>query len=202
MGLPSSGQISFNDVRIEMSQSSAPNYAFTEWACGGYVSGSYYYNIYAPINVLSATNTFFAGAVYSAVSMSQWYSYNHTASFSTGVTASLIRPVTDFCRPSSMVVFDAGISNTTYSINISGSVMPDLGYDSGPGLAVYYGKPWSIDGKTTGSATIITGSGIEARGVSFDLTSANMKFNYNYTYDSAKGRYLYFVYYADNCFAP
>jgi hypothetical protein len=195
--------MSFNDVRIEMSQSSAPNYSFVEWASGNYLSGGLSnsnYNINTPINVLSGTNTFFSGYIYSGVSMSQWYSYNSTASFSTGVTASLIRPVVDYCYPSSMVIFDAGTSNTTYTINISGSTGADVGNDLGPGLVVYYGKPWSIDGKTTGSATVITGSGIDGGASSvFNLTIANMSFNYNYTYDANKGRYLYFVYYTSNC---
>jgi len=202
MGLPSSGQMSFNDVRIEMSQSSAPNYSFIEWASGNYASGGVSnsnYNINTPINVLSGTNTFFVGNVYSGVSMSQWYSYNSTASFSTGVTASLIRPVADYCYPSSMVVFDAGTSNATYTINLSGSTGPDIGSNLGPGLVVYYGKPWSVDGKTTGSATVITGSGIAGGGYITDIVEANMSFNYNYTYDANKGRYLYFVYYTSNC---
>ena len=202
MALPSSGQISFNDVRTEMSQSSALNYSFIEWASGNFASGGFSnsnYNINTPINVLSGVNTFFEGYIYSGVSMSQWYSYNSTISFSTGVTASLIRPVVDYCYPSSMVVFDAGTSNTTYTINISGSTAPDIGSFLGPGLVVYYGKPWSVDGKTTGSATVITGSGIAGGGFIDDITGTDMSFNYSYTYDANKGRYLYFVYYSSNC---
>jgi hypothetical protein len=201
MALPSSGQISFDGVRIEMSQSSAPNYSFIEWASGNFISGGFSnsnYNINTPINVLSGINTFFEGYISSGVSMSQWYSYDSTVSFSTGVTASLIRPVVDYCYPSSMVVFDAGTSNITYTINMSGSTTPDIGSNLGPGLVVYYEKPWSVDGKTTGSATIITGSGIVAN-IATDITDTNMSFNYDYTYDANKGRYLYFVYYANNC---
>jgi hypothetical protein len=73
MALPSSGQISFDDVRTEMSQSSAPNYSFIEWASGNFVSGGISnsnYNINTPINVLSGANTFFSGYIYSGVSMS------------------------------------------------------------------------------------------------------------------------------------
>jgi len=202
MALPSSGQLSFDDVRIEMSQSAAPNYSFIEWASGNFISGGISnsnYNVNTPINVLSGINTFFSGYIYSGVSMSQWYSYDSTVSFSTGVTASLIRPVADYCTPSSMVVFDAGTSNKTYTINMSGSTISDIGSQLGPGLVVYYGKPWSVDGNGTGSAIIITGSGITGLGLNSDITETNMSFNYDYTYDANKGRYLYFVYYASNC---
>lgn len=191
MSLPSSGQIGFNDVRAEMSQSSKVNYSFEEWAAGAYESvlGN---KFYTPINLLSS-GSIFSGtnplSIYSGVSMSQWYNYDRTKSFPLNTTASLYYHVDDYCYPSSMVILDAGTTSKTLSINISGS----MDYPYYDAIYVYYGKPWSISGGTTGSATVITAS--------FD-SSTNWNFNYNYTYDSNKGQYIYFVYYRNNCYAP
>ena len=207
MALPSSGPLLASDVGTEMSQSNLPNYSFTEWASGAWNSGSAYdsffgssSHFYAPINVSSPQGTFFTGSVYSGMNMSRWYSYNHTAVAALGTTASLISRITDYCYPSSMVVFDAGTSNITISINISGSVYED-GLYTGPGVVVYYGKPWGADAKGTGSTIPITGS-ITPPSPFDQIIDTDMTFNYNYTYDANRGRYLYFVYYSQPCYLP
>lgn len=205
MALPSSGPISASMVRTEMSQSGASNYAQSEWSVGSWGSGSYYggysYNIYTPINVYSATGTYFSGStIYTGVSMSNWYSYNRATSVALGTTVTLDKIETQYCTPSYMVMYDAGIANTTLSINITGSY--DNPYGNGPGLVVYYGKPWGVLGDSTGSATIITGSVLDWTVSSGIITQASISFDYNYTYDANKGRYLYFVLYCDNCYAP
>ena len=180
MALPSSGQIAFSDVRTETSQSSMTSYAF-----GGWVQGAANYNQattqrYAPINILSSGSRFSTSATYSAAyDLSEWYSYNHTANISSSVTGTLYHHFNEYSCDiaQSMLLIDAGTSNTTWSINISGST---VGY-----LNVYYGRPWNNTGtyNSTGSATFITGN----------ILNPNMSFNYNYTYDSNKGQYLYFV---------
>lgn len=203
MPLPNSGPLSMSMVRTEMSQSNVTNYAFSDWASGTWGGPTPAY-FYAPVNVsslyYSPQTTFFTGSVYNGVSMSQWYSYNHTTSLALGVTASLIRAVDDYCYASTMLIFDAGTSSMTLSISISGSVGVDTGNDGGPGFALYYGKPWDSNGVWTGSAIPITGS--LTGDVSTFMVNPNMKFNYNYVYDPNKGRYLYAVYYVNNCYAP
>jgi hypothetical protein len=192
MALPSSGQITFNDVRTEMSQSSKTNYSFEEWASGAWsatIGNSYY----TPINLESSGSIFTESNpldIYGGVSMSQWYNYNRSKSVALSTTTSLYPHVSDYCYPSSMIIIDAGTTSTTLSLNISGSaIYPYAGY-----WYAFYGKPWQVGGGGTGSATIITGSS-----TAFDV---NWSFNYNYTYDANKGQYLYFVLYQDNCFAP
>ena len=180
MPLPSSGQITFDNVRIETSQSAMTSYAF-----GGWVQGAADYNQastqrYAPINVLSSGSRFSTSATYSApYEMSDWYSYNHTASIPSSVTGTLYHHFNEYSCDiaQSMLLIDAGTSNTTWSINISGST---VGY-----LDVYYGRPWNNTGTigSTGSSTFITGG----------ILNPNMSFNYNYTYDANKGQYLCFV---------
>jgi len=202
MALPSSGELSANMIREEMSQSQAVNYAFTEWAAGSWGSGSYYgisYNLYAPINLYSGEGTYFTGSIFNGMPMSNWYSYNHTNSLSLGTTSIVKRVVDDYCTPSSMAIYDAGTTDATLSISISGGA--DLPYNSGPGLVVYYGKPWGILGNSTGSVDRITGSRLDwdaSSGVIW--ADVSMSFDYNYTYDVNKGRYLYFVFYCDNCY--
>ncbi len=180
MALPSSGQISFNDVRIEMSQSAKTDYAFSEWAWGyntGWNGGNY-----APINVLSSGSRFSSSSLlqYQNFSMSAWYGYNHTLSIGLNTTGTLYQhadPV-DSCFPSTMLIIDMGTTNGTYTINISGSA-PDYGES----IYVYYGKPWNTTGANgTGSATFVTRS-----------LGGIMTFNYNYTYNSTSGSNLYFI---------
>ena len=204
MALPNSGPLSSSMVRTEMSQSDAVNYTFTEWGAGSWGSGSYYgyggNNLCAPINIYSGDGTYFTGSIYTAMSMSNWYSYNHTNALSLGTTSILKRIVTDHCTPSSMVIYDAGTTNTILTIEISGS--SDLTYNTGPGLVVYYGKPWSNLGNSTGSVDRITGSRLDWDVSSGIIDNVSMSFDYNYTYDSNKGRYIYIVLYCDNCYAP
>jgi hypothetical protein len=245
MALTGSGQISFNDVRIEMSQSAKTNYAFGGWAWGyneDWVGGNY-----APINVLSTGSEFCrnyslylgfgglpeydyyyidcggvsvtqsinegetdyftakSGSVnhpspattltdlgatlrfsesnlldLSNLSMSAWYSYDHTLSIGTDVTGTLYQhaDISDQCYPSTMLIVDVGTTNATYNINISGSQL------NSEEIYVYYGKPWNTTGANgTGSATYITRS----------VGSGYMTFNYNYTYNASSGSNLYFV---------
>lgn len=204
MALTGSGQISFNDVRVEMSQSLAPNYAFTEWAAGAWVSGGASYNNYTPINLDSPFKPFTSSSlldVYGGVSMSQWYNYTSSTAVSLNTTFSLYYHCSDYCYVSSMNVLDSGTTNTTYSINISGSaIYPYAGW-----WVMYYGKPWKSNGtydtlicnnavgKASDAIVIATGS------TAFDY---NTTITYNYTYNSATGSKIYFVLYQDNCFAP
>jgi len=187
MALPNSGQISFNDVRTEMSQSSLSNYAFSEWAAGSQFS-TYYPNsgVYTPINYLSSGSRWsLSGNPVTMskqnLSMSAWYGYDRTLYISSSVTGTLQSHFTydTSIIPSTMLIIDAGTSNTTWSINISGS--NNYGVSR---MYVFYGKPWSNNGSGSGSTTTITES---------LSTPLNLNFNYNYTYDSNKGQYLYFV---------
>lgn len=180
MALPSSGQISFNDVRIEMSQSAKTDYALGEWAWGynNFFAGGNY----APINVLSSGSRFSLGNPLnlSNLSMSAWYNYNHTLSINTDVTGTLYQhaDAVDYCYPSTMLIVNLGTSNATYNINISGSTD---GY--GDEVRVYYGKPWNNTGANgTGSATYITKS-----------LGGYISFDYDYVYNASSGSNLYFV---------
>lgn len=185
MALPSSGQISFNDVRIEMSQSAKTDYAFGEWAKGynELYDASWTAGKYAPINVLSSGSRFsLANRLTTPLSMSAWYSYNHTASITSSVTGTLYlhwNSISD-CYASTMLIMDVGTTNTTYSINISGS------QDYAEWVYGWYGKPWKVDGSdgtSSLSIPILTGS----------ILNEHKIFDYNYTYDSNKGRFLYFI---------
>jgi hypothetical protein len=204
MPLTGSGQISFNDVRVEMSQSAAPNYAFTEWAAGAWQSGSNSYNNYTPINLNSFQKPFTSSSllnVYSGVSMSQWYSYTSSTAISLNTTSSLYYHCADYCYPSSMVVFNAGTSNITASIRISGSaIYPYAGW-----WVIYYGKPWKNDGKYD---TLICNNAVGKANDAIVIASGstqldyNTTIKYNYVYNSSTGSNIYFVLYQDNCFSP
>jgi hypothetical protein len=206
MALPASGQITFNDVRTETSQSSLSPYNFYSWAGGEYSYFGYTPSTFAPINVLSSGSRFSTStAMNTPLSMSQWYSYDHSTYIGTGVTASLFLHSNYNCYPSSMVIIDIGTSNATYSINISGSALDSYGYGC---WYLIYGKPWKVDGNATGSSTLPGGCSayIPNSVVLIDSGSAQVGYNktitYNYTYNSASGSKLYFVAYGDLCYSP
>ena len=190
MALPSSGQIAFSDVRTEMSQSATSTYEFGGWANGTYAGST---NLYAPINILSSGSRWSISNPESygkPISMSQWYSYNHTANISSSVTGTLYLHTEpgSWRDASTMLLIDVGTSNTTWSINISGSLVNPTYWQW---FYLYYGKPWVNTGtNSTGSAVIITGSASD-----LNTANVNLSFNYNYTYDSNKGQYLYLVLY-------
>jgi hypothetical protein len=188
MALPASGPISMSMVRTETSQSSMINYAIGGWTwgaatltCVGVAVGGYYSG-YAPINVLSSGSRFSESSPlnYTNLSMSAWYDYNHTAQINTGVTGTLYQhaDITDKSYPASMLIIELGTSNTTYTINISGSnIYGDI--------YIYYGKPWS----NTGGSYTIPLDQLVYQG----FGNINTKFNYNYVYNSTSGSKLYCV---------
>ena len=123
MPLPSSGVITFNDVRTEMSQSTTSFYSFYGWAGGdyNYFSSSGGLN-FAPINLLSSGSRFSESSpLTTPLSLSDWYSYDHNAYIGLDTTASLYQHASYLCDPSSMVVIDVGTTSTSLTINISGS---------------------------------------------------------------------------------
>ena len=153
MALPSSGQISFSDVRTEMSQSQLGNYGMAQWGSG---YGTYTWgenDQYTPINVHSGNagkyNT--TGANFN---MNQYHGYNRSLYYdSDGTQRDLFLSIApaSLCYPSSMIVFDAGTSNTTLDIFISGS---SADFANVSALVVFYGKPWYSNGQEIGRAHV------------------------------------------------
>ena len=212
MALPSSGQISFNDVRTETSQSVFTDYAFSRWASGtnsgtGNIGFS---NVdYAPINLISSGSGSGTNALrYSAnmtmsapLQLSDWYLYDHTAYITTGVTASLYSHFDEVlnynCQGfTSMIPVDVGTSDSTLTLNISGSTLTQSLFDTGCWM-IFYGKPWTKTG--VGNATV-TGCGYAYSSTSATLIASgsitanvNRAITYNYTYDINKGQYIYYV---------
>jgi hypothetical protein len=200
MSLPSSGQISFNDVRVEFSQSLAPNYNMSDWTAGAWVSESFATNIFAPVNLISSGSRFHTGSRFNPYlnnSMSAWYGYNHTSSMDDGGAFSgdylYTHTGLQHCYPSSMIPVDIGTTNGTVYISISGSA--DYLYEN---VYVYYGKPWESNGTGSGKWQFITASGHFFPPYTGDI---NLEFDWNYKYTASLGQYIYFVIYGDYCFS-
>ena len=211
MALPSSGQISFNDVRTETSQSTFTSYTFSRWASGtnsgclGIGSNA----DYAPINLISSGSGSGTNALRYSPNMtmsaplrlSDWYLYDHIIGINTEATASLYSHfdgVLNFqCNGfTSMVPVDVGTSATTLSLNISGSPITGSSADTGCWM-IFYGKPWTQTGV---SDTTMTGCGYvysSATAILIDSGSirdnVNKTISYNYNYDINKGNYIYYV---------
>jgi hypothetical protein len=206
MPLPSSGLIDFSDVRAEMSQSAFTGYTFSYWASGynsGCIGAGPNAN-YAPINLISSGSRYTVDAAYNTpISMSQWYSYNHTAAISASTTASLYPHWNSFfsplgCHVSSMIPVDVGTSAATLSLNISGGILYDDNISQGCWM-IFYGKPWNVDGSSnanvqgncggfvySGGATLIASGSVSG-------STTNQTITYNYTYDANKGQNIYYV---------
>lgn len=180
MALPSSGQISFSNVRTEMEQTSLANYTFGLWAAGNFQS-----NVYAPINVHSSNSGKYDTV--NPLNLNQWRGYDRSLNYACdGTNRSLFFSyTTSYCYVSSMVVFDAGTSNASYNINIAGSASDFTGVGT---ITVYYGRPWQTNGGGYNSATVIYTNNINGAALTTTI-------NYNYVYDSGKGQYIYVVIY-------
>ena len=187
MALPSSGQISFSDVRTEMEQTSISSYAFSNWAIGyGAYDGFYW----TPINVHSSnsgkydTNTPF--------NLNQWKGYDRSLNYaSDGTQRDLYFSIspTVLCYPSSMIVFDLGTTSGTKSIYVSGSAAD---FELSLNIALFHGKPWGPT-ESGGSPYLVwlDSPSVYNRGVDTTI-------NYSYTYGTSYGQYLYAVLYG-NC---
>jgi hypothetical protein len=218
MALPSSGQISFNDVRVEMSQSAMTNYSTLGWVTGQMqLDGPYY----APLNILSSgsrwedTNTTFPKRMEyeSNYSMSAWYDYNHTLYMESSVTGTLYNHTKIGYQPSStMLPINVGTTNKMVNIYVSGSLYFDTVFPQVV-VDVWYGKPWNNDGSAysygmdgylsnNSIRQHVTWSTVPPCESCDPLTgSINFSHTYDYTYDSNKGQYIYVVLtYYDYCY--
>jgi len=201
MALPSSGQISFNDVRIETSQSIAPNYNIGDWTAGAWLSGSFAFNRFAPINLISSASRFTTSSRFDSYSnndLSSWYGYNHFATMSEDAFYSgdylYTHTGLNHCYPSSMIPVDVGTSNKVVYITISGSA--DAFYEN---VLVVYGKPWESNGTGSGNWQLVTASGHFYPPYTGNI---NMEFSWDYKYTASLGQYIYFVIYGDYCITP
>jgi hypothetical protein len=182
MALPGSGQISFNDVRTEMSQSAKNSYAMGEWTWGLGENDCADYGIrYTPINVLSSGSIFSESnpLQLSNLSMSAWYNYDRNLYIPTGVTGTLYQHANagSQCFPTSMLPIELGTTNATFSINVSGTLTTN------ERLTIFYGKPWRND--ATGP--------FASQAIATISTDINTTYTFNYTYDSAVGSKIYCV---------
>jgi hypothetical protein len=207
MALPSSGQISFDNVRVETSQSLAPNYNIGDWTAGAWLSESFAFNTFAPINLISSGSGTYKRYTSASLSrfdpylnnsMSAWYEYNHFATMSEDSLFSgdylYTHTGTKHCYPSSMIPVDVGTTNKIVYITISGSA--DALFEN---VVVYYGKPWESNGTGSGNWQFITASGHFYPPYTGDI---NMEFSYNYKYTASLGQNIYFVIYGDYCVSP
>ena len=186
MALPSSGVITFNDVRTETSQSSFTSYAMSGWTYGygtAFCAGAGI--VYSPINILSSGSRWDTSGkriTLSNLSMSAWYGYDHSLYIPLNVTGTLYQhaDAAAICYPSTMLPIEVGTTSVTLSVNLSGSS------DYNESLIIYYGKPWYSNGSTGGAppATILVNAG---------TGNINTTYTINYTYNSASGSKIYCV---------
>jgi len=191
MPLPGSGQISFDNVRTEMSQSAKSPYSMDGWT-GGANDGNIGAGVasFTPLNILSSGSRWSLTnrLAKNNLSMSAWYEYDSTLYIPLNVTGTLYNHASTasfgYQGVSTMLIVDVGIYNATFSINISGSYSS---YDDDEKcLTIWYGKPWENDGVGTGSA-------VPSTVTCNPYSSVNTVVTYHYTYDSNKGQYLYFL---------
>ena len=181
MPLPGSAQISFNDVRVEMSQSAHTSYDMPSFSIG-------LYGFYTPINVHSSNSgKYTTGST--NIALSDFYGYDMTLTYATSSTLQdlffNVEPGS-LCPPSAMVVFDAGTANTDLELEFSGSASDFSLVDT---AVIYYGKPWKNDGSgiPTNSTVIMTDNTLQY--------GMNYSSSYSYVYNADSGSNIYFVIY-------
>jgi len=181
MALTGSGQISFNDVRVEMSQSAHTSYGMPSFSIG-------YTGFYTPINVHSNNSGKYTTGN-TNIAISDFYGYDMTLTYPTGSTKQdlffNVEP-SGLCNPSAMVVFNAGTANTDLELEFSGSVSDFSLVDT---AVIYYGKPWKNDGSgiPTNASVIMTDSTL--------ISGMNYSSSYSYVYNADSGSNIYFVIY-------
>lgn len=207
MALPSSGQISFNDVRTEMSQSSTINYEMSGWVGGlNYVEGT----AFAPINILSSGSRWYDTVTPTPVNLStenlkisDWYDYNSTLYLTPDTTGTLYPHMQQYYDTSllsqTMIPYYIGNQNKTIKIRWSGSIASTT--TNNYTIDAWYGRPWYKNGNMiyggqggdfyndTHRTHVTWSTKIDSiLTQSFDFT-----YDWSYTYDSNKGEYLYIV---------
>ena len=154
MSLPSSGQISLNDFRAEMSQSTTSNYGF-DGAFYGFQYPDFYPSIpwYSPINVHSDNADNFETNQY-YWNIDAWYGYNNSAYYALSSTSQScyfnIQPNQNTASyATAMIMFYVGTGSGVIPIRISGSANDFLS-SSITTASIWYGKPWSSSGTGSG----------------------------------------------------
>ena len=220
MALPSSGQISFNDVRTEMSQSSKSNYEMSGW-----VGGIFHDDLhtYTPINILSSgSGTSGASSIRwedtpsvsqpkkipyeSNYSMSAWYEYDRNLYIETNTTGTLYNHVKvgdEYNEVQTMLPINIGITNKRIVINWSGSLLEDT-VDMGGAyrMDAWYGKPWFDNGGFIQRANGFGSTPAQHVTWSYHTTDVDgvayfggpvFTYEWDYEYDSNLGDKLYIV---------
>jgi len=179
MSLPASGQISLNDIRTEMGQSTHSDYS-TELSAWGAWSGNGWF--YTPVNIHDNNTSDYPNTY--PIPFSDWYNYDNSLNYSPSDTfRDMYLNYTGACYSSTMTVFDLGTSNGTYDITVSGSASDFTGIDY---VRFFYGQPWNSSGTTTGSYAPV-------HEIYVAQSAYNQTYSYSYTYDSGRGQKLYIV---------
>jgi len=207
MALPSSGQISFNDVRTEMSQSVTSNYEMSGWTGGlNYIEGT----AFTPINILSSGSRWYDTNNPNPVKLStenlkisDWYNYDRSLYLNADITGTLYPHMQQYYSTAyysqTMIPYYIGTENKTIKIQWSGSLASDT-YNIYT-IDAWYGKPWYNNG-----SMIYGGQGGDFYNDTYRThvtwsynsdaiftQSFNFSYDWSYTYNSNKGDYLYIV---------
>lgn len=189
MALTGSGQISFNDVRTEMSQSAHTIYDMPSFSIGyANVYGGEGEVVYTPINVHSSNSGNYT-TTSNNIAISDFYGYDMTLTYPIGSTRQdlffNVEP-SGLCNPSAMIVFDAGTTNRTLELEFSGSADDFTLVDT---AVIYYGKPWKNDGsEIPANASVIMSDNTLISGMNYSSS-------YSYVYNADSGSNIYFVIY-------
>jgi hypothetical protein len=195
MSLPSSGQITLDNFRAEMSQSTTSNYGF-DGAFYGFQYPDFFPSIpwYSPINVHSDNADNFETNQYNWY-INTWYGYNNSAYYSASSTP---RPCYFNIQPNqttasyatAMIVIHVGTNSGVVPIRISGSAN-DFSSAGITTASIWYGKPWSSSGTGSGfnNADLI----LMTSSNQFQYDGLDISPSYNYTYNASYGEYLYCI---------
>ena len=170
MSLPASGQLSYGDIRTETQTTGRSSYSAAKAA---WTTGSYSTLQYPPINMGSTSRP----DISQPGTVSEWYSYNHSA-FSTAPAT--VNNLGNRTKPQSpfgdFFIIDLGTTSgqVSYSIAISSSNA------NGASVNAEYGYPWDSSGNFVGGA----GGTMFSTGLINSATSGVFTYTYNAGYGS------------------
>lgn len=173
MALPSSGQISYGDIRTETITTARNSYSIAKAA---WTSGSYTLLEYPAINMGSTSKP----NINQPATVSEWYGYDHTYALSVPGTGSNLASRSPNTPYSDMYVFDLGTTNGTVDItlrrvNSSANTIQISGE---------YGYPYDTSGNAVGGP----GGTLFSSGL---INSSTYTTSFTYTYNAGYGQKMY-----------
>lgn len=165
MSLPASGPLSYSDIRTETQTTGRSPYSAARAA---WTTGSYSLIQYPPINMGSTSRP----NISQPATVTEWYSYNHSAFSSAPATVTNLGNRTKPTSPyGDFYIIDLGTTSGVVDYTIA--INQSSGF--GASVDIEYGYPWDSSGNYVGGP----GGTLLSTGLITSTTTGNFTYTYN-----------------------